>query len=217
VTNDKLFAKVLATRTIANVSEGLAKELKLPEGVRSVALITSDMDDVTYTALDEATKAANVSVCLGKSMYAGAANASTRNQGEVIGIICGKTPSEVKSGLSAAVRFIEGDAHFTSANNDDSVVYFAHTVSRTGSYLSHLAGIKEGEPLAYLIAPPLEAIYGLDAALKAADVKICQFFEPPSETNFGGGLLTGTQSACKAAASAFAEAVKQIALNSKEV
>lgn len=217
MTNDKLFAKVLATRTIANVSEGLAKELKLPEGVRSVALITSDMDDVTYTALDEATKAANVSVCLGKSMYGGAANASTKNQGEVIGIICGKTPSEVKSGLSAAVRFIESDAHFTSANADDSVVYFAHTVSRTGSYLSQLAGIKEGEPIAYLIAPPLEAIYGLDAALKAADVKICQFFEPPSETNFGGGLLTGTQSACKAAASAFAEAVKQIALNSKEV
>lgn len=217
MTDDKLFAKVLATRTIANVSEDLAKSLNLPDGFRCIALITADMDDVTYSALDEATKAANVKVCYAKSMYAGSANASTKNQGEVIGIICGKTPSEVKSGLSAAVRFIECDAYFISANEDNSVVYFAHTVSRTGSYLSSVAGIKEGEALAYLIAPPLEAVFGLDAALKASDVKICQLFEPPSETNFGGGLLTGTQSACKAAASAFSDAVKQIAKNPKEV
>lgn len=217
MTDDKLFAKVLATRTIANINEDLAKMLKLPGEHRCIALITADMDDVTYTALDEATKAANVKISYAKSMYAGALNASTSLQGEVIGIISGKTPSEVKSGLSAAVSYIKDGAHFTSANEDDSVVYFAHTVSRTGSYLSEVAGIKEGEPLAYLIAPPLEAMYGIDAALKASDVKICQLFEPPSETNFGGGLLTGTQSACKAAASAFAQAVKEIAKNPKEV
>lgn len=215
--DDKLFAKVLATRTIPNVSEELAKSLNLPDGYRSIALITADMDDVTYTALDAATKAANVKISYAKSMYAGAVNASTALQGEVIGIISGKTPSEVKSGLAACVMYIKNDAYFQSANEDDSIAYFAHTVSRTGTYLSEVAGIKEGEPLAYLIAPPLEAIYGLDAALKASDVRICTVFEPPSETNFGGGLLTGTQSACKAAASAFAEAVKQIAKNPKEV
>ena len=33
---------------------------------------------------------------------------------------------------------------------------------------------------------------GLDAALKAADVRLCVFYGPPSETNFGGGLLTGS-------------------------
>ena len=217
MTDDKLFAKVLATRTIANVNKELANFLNLPDGHRSVALITADMDDVTYTALDAATKAANVKVSYAKSMYAGAANASTALQGEVIGIISGKTPSEVKSGLNSAIDYIKSSAHFTSANEDDSISYFAHTVSRTGTYLSEFAGIKEGEPLAYLIAPPLEALYGLDAALKASDVKICQFFGPPSETNFGGGLLTGTQSACKAAAAAFAQAVKEIAKNPKEV
>lgn len=31
---------------------------------------------------------------------------------------------------------------------------------------------------------------------------------PPSVTNFGGGLLTGSQSVCKAACEAFAEAVQ---------
>lgn len=82
--------------------------------------------------------------------------------------------------------------------------------------MSKVAGIKEGEALAYLIAPPMEAIYGLDAAMKAADVRLTEFFAPPSETNFGGGLLTGSQSACRAACSAFAEAVKMIADNPKE-
>ena len=79
--------------------------------------------------------------------------------------------------------------------------------------MSKTAGIPEGESLAYLIAPPLEAMYALDVALKAADVRLVAFYGPPSETNFGGGLLTGSQSACKAACDAFAEAVKFIADN----
>jgi len=54
-------------------------------------------------------------------------------------------------------------------------------------------------------------MYGLDAALKAADVSMKEFFGPPTETNFGGGLLSGTQSACRAACDAFAEAVKSVA------
>ena len=79
--------------------------------------------------------------------------------------------------------------------------------------MSQTAGIQEGESLAYLIAPPLEAMYALDVALKAADVRLVAFYGPPSETNFGGGLLTGSQSACKAACDAFAEAVKFVAEN----
>ena len=93
----------------------------------------------------------------------------------------------------------------------NKVPFLAHTVSSTGSYLSREAGIMPGEPLAYLIAPPLEGLYALDAALKAADVRLCKLYEPPSETNFGGGLLTGTQSACEAACAAFAEAVAEVA------
>ena len=51
----------------------------------------------------------------------------------------------------------------------------------------------------------------MDAALKAADVTLCKLYAPPSETNFGGGLLAGTQSACDAACGAFADAVAEIA------
>ena len=155
-------------------------------------------------------------VVYAKSMYAGSANASTKLAGEVIGILAGPSPAEVRSGLNACITFMENDAYFVSANDDDSIAFYAHTVSRTGSYLSKVAGIKEGEAIAYLIAPPLESIYGLDAAMKAADVKLCEFFGPPSETNFGGGLLTGSQSACYAACSAFAEAVRSVAERPKE-
>ncbi len=215
---DELFqVNVLATHTIANVSETLAKKLKLPKEYRSIGIITADSDDPTYCALDEATKDAAVSVVYGRSLYAGAANASTKYAGEVIGILAGPNPSEVSSGLSSAVRFLESGVGFRSANEDNSVAYFAHTVSRTGSYLSKTAGVKEGEALAYLVAPPLEAMVGLDEALKAADVELVALFEPPTETNYGGGLLTGTQSACHAACAAFAETVKAVAARPREV
>ena len=217
MTGDLIQASVLAARTIANVSETLAKKLGLPNGYRSIGLITADSDDVTYCALDEATKTAAVEVVYGRSLYAGAGNASTRLAGEVIGILAGPNPAEVESGLRACADFMESGVGFRSANEDDSIVYFAHTVSRTGSYLSKVAGIREGEALAYLIAPPLEAIVGLDEAMKAADVELVTLFQPPTETNFGGGLLTGTQSACDAAAAAFAEAVKAVAARPKEV
>ncbi len=209
--NDELRPNILSMKLISNVSSDLAQALELMPRHKSLGLVTADTDDVTYTALDEATKDADVDVVYAKSMYAGAANASTRLAGEVLGIIAGPSPAEVRSGLASIRNFMEHGACFVSANEDDSIVYFAHTISRTGSYLSQIAGIPEGEALAYLIAPPLEAIYGLDAALKAADVRIVSFYGPPSETNFGGGLLTGTQSACKAACSAFAQAVRTVA------
>ena len=179
MTGDLLKCNVLATHTIANVSETLAQKLGLPKEYRSIGILTADSDDVTYCALDEATKAAAVEVVYGRSLYAGAANANTKLAGEVIGILAGPNPAEVNSGLRAAVGFMDSGVGFRSANEDDSIVYFAHTVSRTGSYLSKTAGIKEGEALAYLIAPPLESVVGLDEAMKAADVELMALFEPP--------------------------------------
>ena len=214
--NDKIRPNILSVRIISNVSPDLAAKLQLGARHKSIGIITADMDDVTYTALDEATKDADVEVVYAKSMYAGAANASTKLAGEVIGILAGPSPAEVRSGLNACITFMENDAYFVSANEDDSICYYAHTVSRTGSFLSKAAGIEEGQAIAYLIAPPLESIYALDAAMKAADVKLCEFYGPPSETNFGGGLLTGSQSACYAACTAFAEAVRSVAERPKD-
>lgn len=212
--NDQLRPSVLSVKIIPNVNADMAKQFELKPEHKSIGIITADCDDVTYTALDEATKAADVEVVYGRSLYGGAANANTKLAGEVIGIIAGPSPAEVRSGLNAAVDFIEsGVATFYSANEDDSIAYYAQCISRTGYYLSKTAGIEEGEALAYLIAPPLEAMYALDAAMKAAAVDLKAFFGPPSETNFGGALLTGSQSACKAACDAFAAAVKFVADN----
>ena len=212
---DPLPASVLASKIIPNVDPELAKELGLAPDQKSLALITSDCDDVTYTALDEATKKADVKVVYAKSCYGGAAHANTKLAGEIIGSLAGPNPAEVKAGLAACIDTIENVAHFISANEDDTIAYYAHCISRTGSYLSEGAGIAEGEALAYLIAPPLEAMYAIDAALKAADVRMCVLYAPPSETNFGGALLTGSQSACKSACEAFAAAVEFVADNPK--
>ena len=199
--------KVLALRYIPNVSPGLSRSLGAPEGYPALGILTTDSDDATYIALDEATKAADVKVCYARSFYAGAANASTPYAGDVIGSLAGPTPGAVRSGMEAALAALERIGFEEVAG----VPYLAHTVSSAGSYLAAEAGVRQGAALAYLIAPPLESMFALDAAMKAADVELCKLFTPPSETNFGGGLLTGTRSACVAACDAFAAAVANVA------
>ena len=200
---------VLAVRYLSGADESLCRALGAPQGYPCLGMLTTDSDDATYIALDAATKAADVRVCYSRSFYAGAANASTPYAGEVIGILAGATPAAVRSGMDAALRALER----VGFEAESGVPYLAYTVSRTGSFLAREAGISEGDALAYLIAPPLESMYAMDAALKAADVRLCKLYAPPSETNFGGGLLTGTQAACQAACDAFANAVKAVAQN----
>ena len=198
--------KVLMVRYLANASPALCEGLGAPAGYPSLGLLTTDCDDATYIALDAATKAAEVEVAYSRSFYAGAVNASTPYAGEVIGIVAGRTPGAVRSGMEAALSTLHRVGF-----EDVGVPCLAYTVSSSGSFLSREAGIQPGEALAYLIAPPLESMYAMDAALKSADVRLCRLYAPPSETNFGGGLLTGTQSACDAACAAFLEHVKEAA------
>lgn len=214
--NDPIRASILSVKIISNVDPNMAESLELKSHQRSLGLITTNLDDASYTALDEITKKADVEVVYAKSFYGGAVNANTKLAGEFIGIIAGPNPAEVKSGINAFKEFLDTDVCFYSANEDDSICYYAYTISRTGSYLSKVASIPEGDSIAYLIAPPMEAMYALDAALKSADVRMAAFYGPPTETNFGGGLLTGSQSACKAACDAFKNAVIYVAENPTE-
>lgn len=217
MTGERVPVQILTLQMIPNVSPSLAKSLGMTSEHRAIGLVSTDCDDVTYMALDEATKVANVEVVYARSLYAGAANASTRYAGEVIGVLAGPTPSEVASGLRGAEAFIGSGVSFRTANDAGDVVYLAHCISRTGSYLSELANVRIGQAVAYLVAPPVEAIVALDAALKAADVELTSFFAPPTETNFAGGLLTGTQSACQAACDAFGQAVVKLAGRPKDL
>ena len=136
--------KVLAVQYLANASPALARGLGAPEGYPSLGLITTDSDDATYIALDAATKAAEVEVAYGRSFYAGAANASTPYAGEVIGILAGRTPGAVKSGMEAALSALER----TGFEEIRNVPYLAHTVASVGSFLAKEAGIPMGSALA---------------------------------------------------------------------
>ena len=109
---DRIPSRVLSMRVIPSLDTGLKKRLQLDASVSSIGLITCACEDVGYTALDEATKMACVSVCYAQSMYAGAANANTALAGEFLGILAGPSPSEVESGLRAARQMIEKEACF---------------------------------------------------------------------------------------------------------
>lgn len=212
---DPIKPTILAARIISNIDRGFAEKLELKDHQRSLALITCDIDDSLYVALDEATKMAEVDVVYAKSFYAGSGNASGPLSGEIIGILAGPTPAEVRSGLDACIAHAEEECWFYAADEAGELGFFPHLVSSTGTYLSEMAGVSQGQPLAYLIAPPLEATFALDAALKAADVAMQEFFAPPSETNYAGALLTGSLSACRAACGAFQDTVLDVAASPK--
>jgi ethanolamine utilization protein EutL len=214
---DPIRPTVLATRLIENVDRAYAERFELRPDQRSLALVTCDIDDSLYASLDEATKKADVEVVYARSFYAGSAHASGPLSGEIIGILAAPDPAEARAGLEACVAYAEHRAWFYSANDDGSLAFFAHPISRTGSYLSREAGVEPGTPLAYLIAPPLESTFALDHALKTADVEMKVWFAPPSETNFSGGFLVGDQSAVVAACNAFRDAVLDVARTPREV
>lgn len=210
---ERIRPSVCAVRLIASVQADFKAKLGLPDHFNSVGLLTADSDDVTYIAADEATKHAEVEVISGRSLYAGAAHGPSPTAGEVLIIFGGPSPAEVRSGLEAAIATIQDGPAFQWANADHSTAFLAHLVSRTGSYLSKLAGVPAGGSLAYLIAPPLEAAYGIDAALKAANVDLATYIPAPSETNYSGAFLAGDQAACNAACAAFRDAVLQVSAN----
>lgn len=209
-TLDFIRPNVKAVRLIASLHDDFRKQLNLPSDIRSLGLITADSDDPTYIAADEATKQAQVKVVYGRSLYAGAANAPSPTAGEVLIMLGGPNPAEVRAGLNAMMNTLAEGPAFQWANDQEDTAYLAYVVSRTGSYLSEMANIPLGDPIAYLVAPPLEATYGIDAALKAAEVDLVTYVAPPSETNYSAAFLRGSQAACKSACDAFAEAVLEI-------
>lgn len=208
---ERIPASVLASRVIGSVDEALAAQFNLKKRHGSLAMFTTDCDDVGYVAIDEATKKADVDVVYAASFYAGASHASGPHSGEFIGMLAGPSPADASAGLAAAVDFVRNDAAFERAPGNPNLAFFAHLVSACGSYLASQANVPEGTALAYLIAPPLEATFGLDLALKAAETRLVKHFPPPSETNFSGAWLAGSQAACQAACDAFREAVCSIA------
>lgn len=203
--------KLLAVRQLEQVEPALAKALGLdPARHVSAGFITCDQDDSLYVALDHATKFAEVDVVYAKSFYAGSGNASGPTSGEILGVLAGPHPDEVAEGLWALREALAKAICFFAFEGTGGPTFFPHVISETGRYLAPLAGIRPGEPMAYLIATPTEAMVGLDAALKSADVKMTKFFGPPTETNFAGGYLVGELADVQAAANAFTNAIHEV-------
>lgn len=214
---DPILPRILSVRRLPGADPAVLRAYGAdPERHRALGLVTCDQDDSTYVALDEATKHAPVDVVFAKSFYAGAGHASGRLSGEILGVIAGADADEVDEGLAALIRCLEHDACFYAADDKGTITVFPHVIASTGRYLSAQAGIAAGEPMAYLVAPPMEATIGLDAALKAADVRALKIFPPPSETNFASAWLGGDLPACQAAAEAYARAVVEVGQRPRE-
>lgn len=210
---DPIYAKPLSVRLIPRVDLGFAEKLHLRQDQVSIGLITSDNDDATYVSIDHATKMADVEVVYAHSFYAGAKHSSGLLSGEILAILAGPDPNEVGSGLDATIEYMKKEAVWYAANEDASVTFFPHVISQTGSYLSRMNDLPVSSPIAYLVAPPMEGLVAIDAALKIAAVSIASLFMPPTETNFMGAVLSGDQSACKAAAAAFQNKILEVVRN----
>jgi ethanolamine utilization protein EutL len=203
--------RLLSVRQLEQVEPQLARSLGLdPARHVSAGLVTCDQDDSLYAALDHATKFAEVDVVYAKSFYAGSGHASGPTSGEILGVLAGSNPDDVAEGLWALREALTSRISFFTFEGTTGPALFPHVISETGRYLAPLAGVPVGSPLAYLVATPNEALIGLDAALKAAPVKLAKFFGPPTETNFAGGYLSGALADVEAAAAAFVEAVESV-------
>lgn len=203
---------VLSVRRLPNADPAMIRAYGGdPSKHTSLGLVTVDQDDPTYVALDEATKHASVDVIFAKSFYAGAAHSSGRLSGEILGVLAAAEPESIERALEVLLQCLQHDACFYDADGKRTVTVFPHVIASLGEYLSKEAGLAPGDPMAYLVAPPMEASIALDAALKAADVRAVRVMTPPTETNFAAAWLTGTLDECEAAAMAYASAVVDVA------
>lgn len=204
--------KLLSKQMIKQITPALAKQYGVQNSEHvSLGLVTCDMDDALYVALDEATKYSNIEVVYAKSFYAGSGHASGPISGEAIGVISAAHPEHIFEGLKNLEKCLIEKAHFFTVEPDKKTNFFPHVVSSVGYYLSKVANVPVGSSLAYLIACPMEAMMGLDVAMKAARVELAKFYGPPTETNFGGALLSGELTECEHAALAFTEEVIRLA------
>jgi ethanolamine utilization protein EutL len=206
--------RALSVRKIPDAAPELAAALGLPPQRRALGIVTATSDDALFASLDQGTKASAAEVVYAKSFYAGSGYPSGPLSGECIGIYAARDPAEIDAAMDACLGYLENEAWFYAVETAHEplrpVVFFPHVIASLGRYLAPLADAPVGSAMAYLIAPPLESVVGLDAACKAAQVSLAKWFGPPSETNFGGGYLIGDQPACEAAARAFAEAVLDV-------
>lgn len=212
---DRIPAEVLSAVIIPQVDESLRQIYGLTDGQSSCAIFTATFDDFIFLALDDATKKANVQAAYIHSFYAGGPNASSKLQGEGIGILAGPTVAEVQAGVDAVLECERsGMVTAVSCNEDNSICSIAVAVASTGELFKKFFGIPVGSSIAYLAGPPLESYYAVDLAIKTSGAELGIFFSP-AETNCGGALLIGSQSQCVTAVKSYEEGIRYVAEHPK--
>lgn len=213
----KLTSHVTMQKIVPNVTQKYKDLWKIPKEHRSVGLIACDNEDVMWLAIDDATKKAQIEVVHAETVYGGVQYSWSRYGGEITVIISGKTVSDVQNGIKYIKEYVETKATIYILNHEGTLGYYADWIPRVGKYYQKTLRISEGQSMAYLVSTPVESMFGLDQALKASNTRLAELFRPPSRVNTGGGILIGTESACRAAVEAFSEAVEYCAFHPMEV
>lgn len=203
---DKVHGKLIANRLLTDVEDIMLEAYNLPENYVDIGLFETEFEGIGYVAADYATKNANVEVVSINSTYGGSA-AGKSNDGHVFGIISGPMVSDVERGLRYVRSYIEEEAGVYSIAEDGSVVMYAEFVSRIGKYFAQAYGLKEGSSIAYLVAPSMYGVLGVDEALTLANVEVVKYWATPTASNLCGAIVTGTQSQCKMAVEGFKNAI----------
>lgn len=197
---DKISGRITANRLLTDVEDIMLEDYHLPDGYIDIGLFETDCEGVGYTAADNATKMANVEVVSISSTYGGTGQA---NDGQVFGIISGPTVSDVERGLRYVREFAEHEASLYSISNDDDAAIYAQYISRIGKYFSKAYGLPVGSSIAYLVAPAILGVIGIDEAMTVANVEIVKYWGTPTPSNLCGAIVTGTQSQCMTAVEGF--------------
>ena len=206
----RIDAHVVMEKLVPRITEEYRKIYDIPENHESMAIFSADCEDVMWLAVDDATKKAKIKVIQIDYSW-------SRYGGEITAIISGEKVADVKSGLQYAKDYIENKSGNYSLNEEGTLGYYVDYVPRIGKYYQESLGLSEGTSIAYLVSAPVESMYGLDKALKAADVKIAELSEIPSRVNTGGAIVYGTESACRSAVEAFAEGVEYCAFQPMDI
>lgn len=196
---------VLAQKIIADIRPEFAAYYNLPADHRNVAVFSADNDDAAFVAADDATKKADILVQHASATYAGMKGGWSRYGGCVYVLMSGPRIEDVRTGLRYVNDFINNQSALANFDGIAAFGFYAQCIPRVGSYYGNMLGIPSDSAYAYLLGPPIEANYALDKALKSGDVILARYWYPPAKVNSSGGIIYGTESACKAATQAFIE------------
>lgn len=210
-------AHVLAQKIIADIRPEFAACYNIPEHHRNVAIFSCDNDDVAFVAADDATKKADILVHHASTFYVGMKGSWAKYGGCVFVLLSGPKVEDVRSGLRYVNDFVENQCALATFDGIAKFNCYAQCIPRVGTYYGNMLNIPADSAYAYLLGPPIEANYALDKALKSGEVKLARYWYPPAKVNSSGGIIYGTESACRSATEAFIQGLHYAFENPLEI